>query len=59
MYNKQAQGKYNKLKKRYYGINLHRENDRDVIEWLDSQESIQGAIKALIRKEMKEKKDNE
>lgn len=59
MYNRQAQGKYNKLKKKHYGINLHRVNDRDVIEWLDSQDSIQGAIKALIRKEIEEKKDNE
>lgn len=39
---------------RFYGLKLSKTTDADIIAWLDSQESVQGYIKALIRNDMKE-----
>lgn len=38
---------------RFYGLKLSRTTDADIINQLDSQESIQGYIKELIRRDMK------
>lgn len=38
---------------RCYSLKFSRNTDRDVINWLDSQESIQGYIKSLIKDDMK------
>lgn len=37
---------------RFYGLKLSRSTDGDMIEWLDSQESIQGYLKEIIREDM-------
>ena len=49
-----AQAKYDKQHTVRYGLKLNVETDADVIEWLSIQESMQGAIKALIRKAIRE-----
>ena len=50
-----AQAKYDKQHTVRYGLKLNTETDADVIEWLSKQNSMQGAIKALIRKEIAQK----
>ena len=42
---------------RKYGLKLSRNTDADIIAWLDSQESVQGYIKTLIRNDMKEEQN--
>lgn len=37
-----------------YEINLHRENDADIIEYLEGK-NVQGEFKRLIRAEMRKK----
>lgn len=37
---------------RFYGLKLSKNTDAELIEHLDSQESIQGYLKALIRKDI-------
>lgn len=49
-----AQSKYDKQHTVRYGLKLNRETDADVIEWLGKQDSMQGAIKDLIRKAIAE-----
>lgn len=49
-------GEYNKEFQRRIALNINRIHDGDMIEWLESQSSIQGYIKDLIRKDMEEKK---
>lgn len=44
-----AQAKYDKTHTVRYGLKLNRETDADIIQWLNQQPSIQGAIKQLIR----------
>lgn len=51
-----AQQKYDKKTARYYSLKLNRVIDKDIIEWFDKQESIQGKIKELVRKEIKKGK---
>lgn len=34
-------------------MKLHKENDKDILGWLDRQESKQGAIKIAIREMIK------
>ena len=34
---------------RRYGIKLNTNTDKDIIEWLAAQPSMQGAIKAAVR----------
>ena len=46
-----AKNKYNKANTKAYCIRLNIFTDKDVIEILDSQESKQGYIKDLIRKD--------
>ena len=49
-----AQSKYDKQHTVRYGLKLNRETDADGIEWLGKQDSMQGAIKDLIRKAIAE-----
>ena len=44
---------------RKYGLKLSKNTDADIIDQLDRQKSVQGYIKALIRKDMKEDKTND
>lgn len=39
-----------------FTIRLNRENDADILAWLDRQENKQGTVKALIRAEMEKAK---
>lgn len=48
-----AQAKYDKEHTTGLYIKLNRKNDADIIHWLWKQSSKQGAIKQLIREEIK------
>ena len=48
--------KYQKDNIRRINLSLHRENDKDIIAYLESQTNVQGTLKRMIRKYMKEKK---
>ena len=47
---------YQKRNIRRINLSLHRENDKDIIAYLESQTNVQGTLKRIIRKYMKEKK---
>ena len=47
---------YQKRNIRRINLSLHRENDKDIIDYLESQTNVQGTLKRMIRKYMKEKK---
>ena len=47
---------YQKKNIRRINLSLHRENDKDIIAYLESQTNVQGTLKRMIRKYMKEKK---
>lgn len=47
---------YQKKNIRRINLSLHRENDKDIIAYLESQTNVQGMLKRMIRKYMKEKK---
>lgn len=47
---------YDKANQRQFALRVNKIHDGDMIEWLESQSSIQGYIKDLIRKDMEEKK---
>lgn len=51
-----AQKKYDAAHTKQFQMKLHRENDKDILEWLEKQPSKQGAIKELIRKQIREEK---
>lgn len=44
-----SQEKYDAINTRQIRLKLNTKTDKDVLEWLDKQESKQGAIKELIR----------
>jgi hypothetical protein len=48
-----AQAKYDKEHTTGVYLKLNNVNDADILEWLSLQESKQGAIKELIRQEIK------
>ena len=48
--------KYQKENIRRINLSLHRENDKDIIAYIESQTNVQGTLKRMIRKYMKEKK---
>lgn len=48
-----AQKKYDEANTKKIVMKLHIKNDADIFEWLDKQSSKQGAIKELIRKQIK------
>ena len=50
----ERQARYDANHTRRYGLKLNTKTDALVIEWLDKQESIQGAIKALIHRAIAE-----
>lgn len=47
--------KYREKQTKQYGFNFNLVYDRDIIEFLDSQENKQGKLKEIIRAHMKEK----
>lgn len=53
---KESIRKYQKEKAyiRRYGIKLNTNTDKDIIEWLAAQPSMQGAIKAAVRAYMEQ-----
>jgi hypothetical protein len=56
MNKKQYDIDYQKKNIRRINLSLHRENDKDIIAYLESQTNVQGTLKRMIRKYMKEKK---
>lgn len=46
------QAKYDAANTKRVSIKLNTNTDSDILRWLDSKENKQGAIKALIRKEI-------
>ena len=46
------QARYDSTHRRTYGLRLHNENDKDIIEKLASVPSMQGYIKQLIREDI-------
>ena len=49
---KASKAKYDARTARYFSLKLNRNTDRDLIEYLERQESIQAYIKKLIREDM-------
>ncbi|XVG95202.1 hypothetical protein ACGCUP_07185 [Eubacteriales bacterium KG125] len=47
------QERYDKKNTKNFTMKLNLKTDSDIFEWLDKQSSKQGAIKELIRKEIK------
>lgn len=52
----ERQARYDAKATTRIGIKLNNKTDADVIEWLNAQESKQGAIKEAIRAYMKREK---
>ena len=50
---KAAKAKYDAKTARYISLKLNRNTDKDLIEHLEQQQSIQAYIKRLIREDMK------
>ena len=46
---KDAVARYQAQNVQRVGLNLNRKTDADILDWLDQQESKQGAIKAAVR----------
>ena len=49
----EASNRYNKKNIRQFKLSLNKKNDSDIIEKLESVDSIQGYIKELIRADIK------
>ena len=49
----QAQAKYDKSHTTGFSMKLNTGTDQDILEWLEKQDSKQGAIKQLIREEIR------
>lgn len=47
-----AANAYHKRASKQYHLELHKENDADIIAWLEQQANKQGAIKTLIRRDI-------
>lgn len=45
--------KYLKEKQRQFVFRCHRENDADLIEFLESKGNVSGYLKSLVREEMR------
>lgn len=54
-----SQEKYDAANTRQIRMKLNRNTDKDVLEWLDRQESKQGAIKDLIRAQIEKESRGE
>ena len=50
-----AQDRYDRTNTKQFKMKLNLKTDADILNWLDNQENKQGAIKALIRKEINAK----
>lgn len=50
---KAAKAKYDARTARYISLKLNRNTDRELIEQLDKQKSIQGYLKRLIQEDIK------
>jgi len=50
---KAAKAKYDAKTARYFSLKLNRNTDKDIIERLEKEPSIQGYLKQLIREDMK------
>ena len=48
-----AQKKYDAANTKLFVMKLHLRNDEDIFNWLDLQDSKQGAVKQLIRNQIK------
>lgn len=48
-----SQEKYDRVNTRQIKLKFNLKTDRDILAWLDRQENKQGAIKKLIRAEIK------
>lgn len=46
--------KYNANNVKQIKINLNRKTDADIIDFLEQKDNVQGLLKGLIRKEMKQ-----
>ena len=46
--------KYNQNNVKQIKINLNRKTDADIIDFLEQKDNVQGLLKGLIRKEMKQ-----
>lgn len=44
---------YMKQNCKVYRLQLNKENDKDIIEWLDRQTNKNGAIKTVLREKIK------
>lgn len=53
---KRAVGKYFKKNIRQVVIKLNKATDKDLIDYIDSLDNIQGTIKNILRKEIKSSK---
>ena len=51
-----AQKKYDAAHTKQFQMKLSIIHDADILEWLDQQESKQGSIKSLIRKDIEKEK---
>lgn len=48
------QDQYQKANIRQYVLKVNRKTEQDLHDWLEEKENIQGYLKELIRKDMKE-----
>ena len=55
---KAAKAKYDAKTAKYYSMKLNQNTDRDMIEYLEKQGSIQTYLKRLIREDMKKTAHN-
>lgn len=49
---KRAQSKYQKKNIYQFSLCLHRNKDKDIINWIENQQNKQAAIRRLIRMEI-------
>ena len=54
-----AQKKYDAANTRQFRLKLTLSRDKDVIDWLESQDSMQGAIRKLIREQIEREEKGE
>lgn len=55
---KAAKARYDAKTARYFSLKLNRNTDADIIQHLETQESIQAYLKNLIREDMKRRQNN-
>lgn len=51
---KRANQRYKERTRVQFNMDLNRETEADIIDWLESQDSKRGAVKELIRKAIRE-----